>query len=238
MRMTLLRSLALVLLAMPLAAQAPATVCKDGSGSVASGRGACSGHGGVDEKATASAARAMKAQKKATAKAAKAAARDAKEAAKDAAKATEKAAKVATNNAKDATMDAAKATREAAKATKNAARDARADAGKAAAMVSCADGSRSSGDRGACSGHGGIRVAGQVTPAPRPAPSLPAAVPRGSPARTRSRAKSSAPEAASNRGEDNDPRGSIAQCKDGMYSHAANRQGACSRHNGVAKWMQ
>jgi hypothetical protein len=29
----------------------------------------------------------------------------------------------------------------------------------------------------------------------------------------------------------------IAQCKDGLYSHARQHRGACSRHGGVAKWM-
>ncbi|MDQ2891196.1 MAG: DUF3761 domain-containing protein [Gemmatimonadota bacterium] len=36
--------------------------------------------------------------------------------------------------------------------------------------------------------------------------------------------------------EDNNPAGSIAKCKDGLYSHATHRQGACSRHGGVASW--
>jgi hypothetical protein len=40
--------------------------------------------------------------------------------------------------------------------------------------------------------------------------------------------------AASN--EDRNPAGAIAQCKDGTYSHAKARTGACSRHGGVAKW--
>jgi hypothetical protein len=35
----------------------------------------------------------------------------------------------------------------------------------------------------------------------------------------------------------NNPSGAIAQCKDGGYSHAAHRSGACSRHGGVSKWM-
>src|ERR1700716_3328571 len=34
-----------------LRAQAAATICKDGTTSVSSGRGACSGHGGVNKKA-------------------------------------------------------------------------------------------------------------------------------------------------------------------------------------------
>ena len=37
------------------------------------------------------------------------------------------------------------------------------------------------------------------------------------------------------RGEDNDPAGAIAQCRDGMYSHATTTRGACSRHGGIAK---
>jgi hypothetical protein len=36
--------------------------------------------------------------------------------------------------------------------------------------------------------------------------------------------------------EDKNPAGAIAQCKDGTYSHAKARTGACSRHGGVAKW--
>lgn len=30
--------------------------------------------------------------------------------------------------------------------------------------------------------------------------------------------------------------GAIAQCKDGLFSHAAHRDGACARHGGVAHW--
>jgi hypothetical protein len=36
--------------------------------------------------------------------------------------------------------------------------------------------------------------------------------------------------------EDRNPAGAIAQCKDGTYSHAKARSGACSRHGGVGKW--
>jgi hypothetical protein len=43
-------------------AQAVASVCKDGTTSTAEGRGACSGHGGVDAKATAAAKKAAAAQ--------------------------------------------------------------------------------------------------------------------------------------------------------------------------------
>jgi large subunit ribosomal protein L22e/Meckel syndrome type 1 protein len=45
-----------------------------------------------------------------------------------------------------------------------------------------------------------------------------------------------APKKAAASTEDHNPVGAIAQCKDGTYSHARNRTGACSRHGGVAKW--
>jgi len=48
----------------------------------------------------------------------------------------------------------------------------------------------------------------------------------------------SATKASSKRGDDNDPTDAIAQCKDGMYSHAANHRGACSKHGGVAKFLK
>ena len=44
----------------PAQAQAASSVCKDGTTSAAVGRGACSGHGGVDAKATEAAAKAAK----------------------------------------------------------------------------------------------------------------------------------------------------------------------------------
>ena len=117
-----------------LLAQAPATVCKDGTTSVSSGRGACSGHGGVNKKA-------MKAQKKAV-------------------KAEVKAANKA-----------------ATAATPRASAKAKAHANSNSAAVS-----------------------------------------------------------GSGASEDNNPAGAIARCKDGLYSHAKNRRGACSRHGGVASW--
>ena len=58
-----LAGLALVMSGSRLSAQAaaaPASVCKDGSPSVSTGRGACSGHGGVDTKATAAAKKAAR----------------------------------------------------------------------------------------------------------------------------------------------------------------------------------
>ena len=175
MRMSVLMYLVLAGAAAPLSGQAAATVCKDGSTSAASGRGACSAHGGVDRKASKAAKKAEKAEEKAAVKEAK----------------------------------------------------------STGAMIACTDGSQSKPGRGACGHHGGIRVAGGVAPAPQ----QPAAVPPTSSAPTRPHVAREAAKASSHRGEDADPTGAIAQCKDGMYSHASNRRGACSRHKGVAKWM-
>lgn len=36
--------------------------------------------------------------------------------------------------------------------------------------------------------------------------------------------------------DDRNPAGAIGRCKDGFYSHSKQREGACSRHGGVAKW--
>lgn len=166
-----------------LNAQAAATVCKDGTTTTTTGKGACSGHGGVDGKATAA--------------------------------------------AKSATKEASKAAR------------------KTAAEVTCTDGTLSKSGKGACSGHGGVQRTrsappSTTTPTP-PTATLPAAVPATSPARTRSEAKSNAPsatKASTSRSDNADSVGAIAQCKDGLYSHAATRRGACSRHGGVAKFLK
>lgn len=192
----------------PLAAQAAATVCKDGSPSSTSGRGACSGHGGVDAAKTA----AAKSSAKASAKAAKAEAKADAKAAKAEAKVDAKAAKA------ESKVDAKSEAKRDAKA------DARAGAG---AAVVCSDGSSSRGGRGACSGHGGVKV-GAAAPAPSPKNDM---------ARTKPPAGAAVAKASGSGGaEDNNPAGSVARCKDGLYSHATHHQGACSRHGGVATW--
>lgn len=186
-----------------LDAQASTTICKDGSTSTATGKGACSGHGGVDAKATAAAHKAAKTENKAAAKTAK--------------------------------SEAKTAQAESKAATKTAKAEEKSEA-KAAAQVTCSDGTTSTAGRGACSGHGGVKKAAAATAAP----SLPAAVPANSPARERSEAKSNAAakQQSAARGEDKDPAGAIAQCKDGLYSHATTRRGACSKHGGVDKWLK
>ncbi|HKW46288.1 MAG TPA: DUF3761 domain-containing protein [Gemmatimonadaceae bacterium] len=124
--------LASVIALVPFALQAQATTCKDGTTSTATGKGACSGHGGVAK----SAAKAAKSDSKASSKVAKTDAKADAKAAKTESKAANKAAKPTTT----------------ASAT--------------------------------------------------------------------------------------DPNGATAKCKDGTYSHAASRRGACSRHGGVAEWLK
>jgi hypothetical protein len=170
------------------AEQATAVKCKDGTTSASSGRGACSGHGGVSKTATKTEKKTVKTQEKAATAVVK-----------------------KTPGTQVTSM--------------------------------CADGTTSNATgRGACSGHGGVKAAaatskatgvpiaaaGTATP-PKPKavytkPITPPATPKTS-------------VAGSGVGENNIAAGAIAQCKDGMYSHAKNRTGACSRHGGVAKWM-
>jgi hypothetical protein len=168
-----------------LQAQAAATICKDGTTSVSSGRGACSGHGGVNKKAVTHQKKVVKSEVKA------------------------------------------------------ATAVARRTPGTQVTTI-CVDGTASnSTGRGTCSGHGGAKGAeatSRVTGAPVPAPGT-AATPRAS-ARARVRANSnSAVVSGSGSAEDNNPAGAIARCKDGLYSHARNHRGACSRHGGVASWL-
>jgi hypothetical protein len=70
----------------------------------------------------------------------------------------------------------------------------------------------------------------KVSTSSQQAASRPIAVPRAAAARP-TRVAAAAPV------EDRNPAGAIAACKDGSYSHAKARTGACSRHGGVAKWM-
>jgi hypothetical protein len=121
-----------------------------------------------------------------------------------------------------------------------------------AAATICKDGTTSAASgRGACSGHGGVNkkaithqkkiVKSDVKAADRMARPMPAQAPSATPrasARARARANSnSAVVSGSGAAEDNNAAGAIARCKDGLYSHARNRRGACSRHGGVGSWL-
>ena len=105
----------------------------------------------------------------------------------------------------------------------------------------CRDGTRSvSSGRGACSGHGGIKVVAHHRQIVRhetgasTRASLP--TPRAS-VRAQTRANANSAVVRAGVAEDRNSAGAIARCKDGLYSHATNRRGACSRHGGVAKWL-
>ena len=117
-----------------------------------------------------------------------------------------------------------------------------------AAATICKDGTPSvSSGRGACSGHGGVNkkalkhqkkgAKAEVKPSGDAGMSASATSPKVS-AKARARGNSNSGGASgSGAAEDNNPAGALARCKDGLYSHARNRRGACSRHGGVASWL-
>ena len=165
---TLLATCALML-ALPSDARAQAmATCKDGSTSAA-GKGACSGHGGVDKKAT---------------KAATAAAKPAKAAPK-----TTAAAKPAATPAPAPAPTPAPKTATAAK------------------------------------------VAPVATPAPVAAPT-PTTAKAAAPATA---APTTAAKPAATTASKDGP--ATAKCKDGTMSYSKGHSGACSRHGGVAEWL-
>ena len=61
-----------------------------------------------------------------------------------------------------------------------------------------------------------------------------------SPAAPATTSTASAASASSYKGKSitTDSAGATGQCRDGTYTHATHHSGACSRHGGVAKWMQ
>jgi hypothetical protein len=114
-----------------------------------------------------------------------------------------------------------------------------------AGKVACMDGSKSVAGRGACSSHGGVRTAERVAQARADAKAAKAAkvaAMKKEKAEKRAEKKAAQDEKMvmankNRRDDDHDARGATAECKDHTYSHAKSRQGACSRHGGVAKFM-
>lgn len=145
-----------------------------------------------------------------------------------------KSAKVAARAAKRAEKAAEKAEEKAADKVADKSEKATARAG---AAVNCTDGTTGTAGRGACSHHGGVAGASSTAPAAEPATGAIPSPRASSRAAARSNAGAARAEPSSGAREDNDPSGALAQCKDGMYSHSANRRGACSRHGGVKQWL-
>ena len=136
----------------PFALQAQATTtCKDGTTSTASGKGACSGHGGVDK----SAKKAAKAESKTTAKAAKA---DVKADTKADVKADTKPSKSAAKAEKAEVKATSKAAKTASAPVATAAKTTAVNTDPTGATAKCKDGtySHAATHRGACSRHGGV----------------------------------------------------------------------------------
>ena len=106
--------------------------------------------------------------------------------------------------------------------------------------VTCKDGSKSKGGQGACSGHGGVMQAGGTKDDAKAA--KPAKADTKADAKADTKAAKPAKEEkkaakAEAKDDSKDAKGATAECKDHTYSHSASRQGACSSHGGVLKWL-
>ena len=205
------------LLAIPaslVAQQNVGSVCKDGTTSNATGQGACSGHGGVDKAATDAAHKPPPKPKPAPPAPPPAPASSPNANVKCADGTMSHGGQGACSHHGGVAHNGTPAPAPAA--PPNAPN----------AQVTCADGTKSNGGQGACSHHGGVAHNG-AAPAPPPAP---APAPPPAP---------NSPNTTGGSGEsvNNNPQGAIAKCKDGSYSHAKQHSGACSKHGGVAQWL-
>ena len=176
------------------AASTPVT-CKDGSSSPHGGRGACSGHGGIDKAATAAASGSTAAAPASTAAPAASSSAPAAGTAMTASVVTcndgssSKGGRGAcsghggVNKNAGAGGTAASAPAAPASTAAPAGSSSAPAAGTAmtASVVTCNDGSSSKGGRGACSGHGGVNKnaasAGSAAPAAAPAAAATATAP-------------------------------------------------------------
>lgn len=161
---------------------------------------------------------------------AKAASRAASKAAATTAKADEKSEPKAVKVA-EAKVVAAKATEAKAVKAETKAVKAETKAVAAAGMVGCTDGTMSKGGQGACSGHGGMKTTSPAKAVANKMAAAPAASPK---AVAHANAKSAV---AVTDASNSIAAGATARCKDGTYSHAKNRTGACSGHGGVSAWI-
>jgi hypothetical protein len=114
-----------------------------------------------------------------------------------------------------------------------------------AASTTCADGSTSTASgRGACSGHGGVarKTAKIDAKASKADAKTDMKANKGdakaAKAADKLASKSATSDVKQTGKSGTDAAGATAKCKDGTYSHAASRRGACSRHGGVAEWLK
>jgi len=109
-----------------------------------------------------------------------------------------------------------------------------------AALPTCKDGTTSTvAGKGACSHHGGVQKGGAAAATStaatttKPERSRAAKAKPKSSTSTAAKATTSSTRAAGS--TDSGP--ATAKCKDGTMSHAAHHQGACSKHGGVAEFL-
>lgn len=123
----------------------------------------------------------------------------------------------------------------------------------AQATTNCADGTTSTATgRGACSGHGGVgKKAAKATKSTTKSETKSAAksemkstaksdqkaTTKAAASDTKAATKTAKAESKTT-ASPTDANGASAKCKDGTYSHAASRRGACSRHGGVSEWLK
>ncbi len=108
------------------------------------------------------------------------------------------------------------------------------------AATTCKDGTTSTATgKGTCSGHGGIQKATQAKPATAAtADPAPASTPaKSAPSTTMARSSTATKSAPAATEGNADPAGATAKCKDGTYSKSVHHSGTCSKHGGVAQWL-
>ena len=110
----------------------------------------------------------------------------------------------------------------------------------AQASVTCKDGAKSKGGRGACSRHGGVAPAGETKAEMKATKTEERKDAKADKkvAAVRDEKKEEKKEAKrEENAEDRLASGAIAECKDHAYSHAKTHKGACASHGGVLKFL-
>jgi hypothetical protein len=115
--------------------------------------------------------------------------------------------------------------------------------------VTCKDGTTAKKGKGACSHHGGVAKPAESGTSKETKDSGKASSSsssKSSSTKSSSSKSSSSQKAGSSTGSGGDqpagsansnPAGATARCKDGTYSHSKSHSGTCSKHGGVAEWL-